>query len=531
MVDTDKNRAIRQIQSLQLQQMFSGSYVSLATSILLALILAYTQREVIAFAAILAWLSVVVLLTLSRLALVLHHQRAKVEVHKHHSLLMNFRIGVVVSGLVWGSASFMMFPADNPEHQMFLIFMLAGLTAGGVATYAADFVSVVGFCVAALVPLAVRLFAVGGGLSTAMGVAITLYLGFMILSGRKSNQHIRDNIVLRLEATRREEAIKSSEEQFRLLVRHSPVGIFHYDTNLIITYCNERLAEILKSTVDRVVGLDMKTLHDKSVLPSLVKALTGQPEVFEGHYFATVSDANGWIAMTCAPARDIDDKVVGGIAIVQDITERKKSEKALQESEQRLRSIIETEPECIKVVDSRGRLLEMNAAGLAMLEADSLQEAQEQSLMGYIDREYQAVFMSLHQQVMLGESGILQFKITGLKGTSRWLETHATPMLDADGKITSLLGITRDITERKRSEQTEKRLTRAFRLLSRCGAAMARTENESELLTEICQLAVETGGYLMAWVGFADDDATKTVKPVAQSGHEEGYLKSIDITW
>lgn len=405
MFDTNKNRDIRQIQSLQLQQMVSGGIVSLATSTLLALILAYTQREVIAPGEILTWLSAVIFLNIFRMALMVRHQRSKAPFDDPHPLLVNFRVGVVMSGLVWGSASFSMFPANNPAHQMFLIFMLAGLTAGGVATYAADFVSLAGFCVAALVPLAARLFSAGGGVSTAMGMAITLYFGFMIVSGKKSNQHLRDNIVLRLEATARENAIRSSEEQFRLLLSHSPVGILHYDPNLVITYCNHRLAEILKSSVDRIIGFDMKTLKDNAFLPVLTKALTGQPEVFEGHYFATISDENGWIAMTCAPARNIDDKIVGGIAIVQ------------------------------------------------------------------------------------------------------------------------------DISERKRAEQTEKRLTRAFRLLSRCGSAIAHAENEAELLTEICKLAVETGGYLMAWVGYALNDAAKTVKPVAQSGHEEGYLESVDITW
>ena len=71
------------------------------------------------------------------------------------------------------------------------------------------------------------------------------------------------------------------------------------------------------------------------------------------------------------------------------------ADKELHESEKRLRTIIETEPECIKVLDSHGNLLEMNAAGLAMLEAGSLEEAQQKSLIDYVDPEYRAAFMSL----------------------------------------------------------------------------------------------------------------------------------------
>jgi diguanylate cyclase (GGDEF)-like protein/PAS domain S-box-containing protein len=132
---------------------------------------------------------------------------------------------------------------------------------------------------------------------------------------------------------------------------------------------------------------------------------------------------------------------------------RVKAEEALRESEQRLRTIIETEPECIKIVDGNGHLLQMNAAGLAMLEADSLEQAQKRKLMDFILPEYQRPFLDLHKRVMGGESGMLEFEILGLAGTRRWLETHAAPMRDANGDITLLLGVTRDITLRKQSEE------------------------------------------------------------------------------
>ena len=124
----------------------------------------------------------------------------------------------------------------------------------------------------------------------------------------------------------------------------------------------------------------------------------------------------------------------------------------LRDSEQRLRIIIETEPECVKVVSPEGRLLEMNAAGLAMLEAESLGEAQNGLLMDFILPEYRDAFWALHSHVMRGESGALEFEVRGLRGTRRWLETHAAPMRDAVNEVVSLLGVTRDISARKQAE-------------------------------------------------------------------------------
>ena len=133
--------------------------------------------------------------------------------------------------------------------------------------------------------------------------------------------------------------------------------------------------------------------------------------------------------------------------------QRKRAEEALRESEQRLRTIIETEPECIMVVDSGGLIMEMNATGLAMLEADSIEEVQQHNLIDFILAKYHDSFIATHKRVMNGESCIFEFEIKGIKGSQHWLETHAAPLSDADGKITMLLGITRDITARKEAEK------------------------------------------------------------------------------
>ncbi len=61
--------------------------------------------------------------------------------------------------------------------------------------------------------------------------------------------------------------------------------------------------------------------------------------------------------------------------------------------------------------------------------------------------------------------------------------------------------------------------------------ALLRSEREAELLDHICRIAVDEAGYRLAWVGFAEDDAEQTVRPVAQAGYEAGYLESITVTW
>jgi diguanylate cyclase (GGDEF)-like protein/PAS domain S-box-containing protein len=157
---------------------------------------------------------------------------------------------------------------------------------------------------------------------------------------------------------------------------------------------------------------------------------------------------------------DVQDlllKMAGDISFALDNFDREEkrtqAERSLQKSEQFLRAVIETEPECVEVVDKDGNLIEMNAAGLKMLEADSLDQVRKHERINFILPEYRDAFVALHKRVMNGEQGSLEFEIIGLKGSRRWLETYSAPLPDHNNKVVMLLGVTHDITQRKLAEQ------------------------------------------------------------------------------
>jgi PAS domain S-box-containing protein len=107
----------------------------------------------------------------------------------------------------------------------------------------------------------------------------------------------------------------------------------------------------------------------------------------------------------------------------------------------------------------------------------------------------------------------------------------------------------KDITQRKRAEETLKQLhgqleqkvrerteelaaaNQILRMISECNEAFVRVADEYQLVREVCQIAVRTGVYRMAWVGYAENDADKTVTPVAAIGFEQGYLEHVKVTW
>mgnify|MGYP003343076489 CR=1 FL=1 len=85
--------------------------------------------------------------------------------------------------------------------------------------------------------------------------------------------------------------------------------------------------------------------------------------------------------------------------------------------------------------------------------------------------------------------------------------------------------------ERLRAQQSLERSTRALRVLGESGLAQARSASESELLDAVCRIACEAGGYRLAWVGYAEHDAEKTVRAVAQAGGTS-YLTALPpLSW
>ena len=320
------------IQSAQLRRLLSISNVSLLSSILVATILAYVQREVISAQVLISWYSLMVLASLLRAGQIIAYQRhPQVDDAALHVRLIRFRLVILVSSLIWGAAGWLLFPQHDPEHQVFLILMLAGMTVGGVITFSADLISAIVFSVLLIAPVTIRLFVSGNSLLIDLGLASMLYLCFMIMGLLRINRDNVDNIILRLEATEREEFVRASEQRYRLLLNYSPVGIFHYDTDLVITYCNNRLADILQSKIENIIGLDIKLLNDQTLLPILRKAFGFQIVHHEGLCSSPFCDADLWLDLTCASSRDGSGNVVGGIAIVQDITERKNSEERIND--------------------------------------------------------------------------------------------------------------------------------------------------------------------------------------------------------
>ena len=175
--------------------------------------------------------------------------------------------------------------------------------------------------------------------------------------------------------------------------------------------------------------------------------LDGSSPGFNLEYPCHSPNEKRWFSMSVTP---LGSKGGGAVVVHTNITARRQIEARLTESELHLQTIIKNEPECIKIMDAQGHLLQMNPAGLAMVEAESPDQVLGRPVLELIAPEFRPAFADLHQRVMAGETVQMEFEVIGLKGGRRWLETHAVPMLEQGATVH--LAVTRDITGRKQIE-------------------------------------------------------------------------------
>ncbi|MDF1814107.1 MAG: PAS domain S-box protein [Verrucomicrobiales bacterium] len=129
-----------------------------------------------------------------------------------------------------------------------------------------------------------------------------------------------------------------------------------------------------------------------------------------------------------------------------------------QESEPYLRAVVDATPECIKVIDTDGTIVQINAAGLIMVESESIPEVCGTSVYRFIAPEFHEAFRQYHEKICRGEKAVLEFDMIGKNGACRHTEAQGVPFAGPDGKLRNL-SLIRDVTSRKEAEEVQRRTT------------------------------------------------------------------------
>ena len=251
-------------------------------------------------------------------------------------------------------------------------------------------------------------------------------------------------------------ALRESEHQMRLVTEHMPAMIAYFDHDLRCRYANRGFCEFQHIDPERIIGMSLREITGEEtygvVSPSLLPVMQGKAATTRRVHRGDNGDSRH-IEISRVPDMAADGGFRGYYAMLRDVTEQVRSEAAILASEARLRAILDNEPECVKVIDADGVLVEMNRSGLTMLEAGSLAQARRHGFANFVQPEYRERFAEFIGKCLGGESLDFEFEITGLKGTRRWLHSRAAPLKLPGTDRASLLVVTRDISERKRAQE------------------------------------------------------------------------------
>ncbi|MBU4261953.1 MAG: PAS domain S-box protein [Proteobacteria bacterium] len=228
-----------------------------------------------------------------------------------------------------------------------------------------------------------------------------------------------------------------------------------------------------------------------------------------------------------------NDKPVRSIGTVQDITARKLAEQALSLREGEYHTLLDNIPDLIVRYDTELRRKYVNptwekVSGLSRDEVVNVPASALPRVPQPVAAEYE---QKLRHVLQRGTTETCGFFWKNAIGTELYLEFVIVPEHDRNGAICGALAIGRDLSERRRAEEEMRRLNRELRAISNCNQALMKAEDEETLLNDICNIICDEAGYRLAWVGYAEDDREKTIRPVAWAGFDSSHVASAKLSW
>ena len=274
------------------------------------------------------------------------------------------------------------------------------------------------------------------------------------------------------ERKRAEKTLRQNERELELLLESLPELLFYKDINDRLLRCNRNFAEVLHMSPEEVVGKTTDDLYpeqaqdmkrdDREVLE------TGQAKLGIIEAFDTPGGRR-WVQTSKVPIRDETGRlVVGLLGIATDITETVRMEKALRESEERYRTVLEEMEDSYFEVDLGGHITFANDSTCCNLRF-SREELIGKSYKAFsAEKDFDTVYKAFNQAYRTGKPAKdLSWEVVRGDGTTGFAEATVLPLRNEAGQITGFRGIGRDITERKRMEEERRELEQKAQLASR----------------------------------------------------------------
>ncbi len=257
-------------------------------------------------------------------------------------------------------------------------------------------------------------------------------------------------------------------------------------------------------------------------------------------------------SMIVAPLR-VNDGIVGVLKILSDrpqafthrdfnnlrilvetlgvVIQNQRAAEALRASIDELRTLAEAVPQIVWATTPDGKNVYLNRQWMAYTGLALEESLGDGWIKPFHPDDRERAWQAWQQAISGAATYSLECRLRRADGQYRWWLVRGEPLRDEIGRTLKWFGTCTDIHDLKVAELEISRRNRALKMLSRANEALIHADDEEKLLKQVCQIAVEVGGYAMVWAGYAQEDEPRTIRPVAFAGDERGYLSKIQLSW
>ncbi len=261
-----------------------------------------------------------------------------------------------------------------------------------------------------------------------------------------------------IDGRQKEEALLESLDKYQTIIENIQEGYYEVDLSGNFTFCNDSLCRILGYPRQKVLGLNNRQYMEEESASKIYSIFnlvykTGKPVKCVDLEVVTGDGMKHHAEFSVSLVQDAQGQPTGFRGIVRDVTERKKSQQALLEANARLNTLLQAIPDVVYFKDAEGRNLIVNSS------FEKLAGLSGEKIIGKKDDELLlpdlARYCRESDEKVVKHGKFLRFEeeSAGQGGEKTYFETIKAPVFDQNGSMVGLVGVSRDITERKRAEE------------------------------------------------------------------------------
>jgi PAS domain S-box-containing protein len=269
-----------------------------------------------------------------------------------------------------------------------------------------------------------------------------------------------------------EGALRESEERFRSFVENANEIVFSLTPEGIISYVSPTWTELLGHDISEVIGKPSAAFihpedfpRNREVFHQAV--MTGKKTAGLEYRIRHNNGTWRWHSQSISPIRDAGGAVVAVLGICHDVTEDKRAQEALHESEEKFRSLVETSPDMIWEIDSRGKFRYISPR-IATIMGYTQEEVMGKPITDLIPEPKRPLVMQELARDISQEGPLSPIEVAARHrdGHDMVIEIRPSKIMGPDGKLKGLMGVAHDITERKRADDALRLANRQINLLT-----------------------------------------------------------------